>query len=100
MAALVSAGLPVSTAAVSPLTKPAGVKVSAQIYGVQVPAQADIVITDSHPMDSDLRQGVKALGNTVRAVKRGGVSFAGVVVMVEESASAGPKIRTWKDRKR
>ena len=51
----------------------AGVKVSARIYGVQVPAQADIVITDSHPMDSDLRQGVKALGNTVRAVKRGGV---------------------------
>jgi nickel-dependent lactate racemase len=53
----------------------AGVKVSAQIYGVQIPAQADIVITDSHPMDSDLRQGVKALGNTVQAVKRGGVSI-------------------------
>ncbi len=51
----------------------AGASVSAEIYGVQVPAQADIVITDSHPMDSDLRQGVKALGNTVRAVKRGGV---------------------------
>ncbi len=51
----------------------AGTKVSAEIYGVRVPAQADIVITDSHPMDSDLRQGVKALGNTVRAVKRGGV---------------------------
>ncbi len=50
-----------------------GVKTSAQIYGVKIPAQADIVITDSHPMDSDLRQGVKALGNTVRAVKRGGI---------------------------
>ncbi len=51
----------------------AGAKISAEIYGVKIPAQADVVITDSHPMDSDLRQGVKALGNTVRAVKRGGV---------------------------
>jgi nickel-dependent lactate racemase len=31
------------------------------------------VITDSHPMDTDFRQGVKALANTVRAVKPGGV---------------------------
>ncbi len=50
-----------------------GTRVSAQIYGVQIPAKADIVITDSHPMDSDLRQGVKALGNTVNAVRRGGL---------------------------
>ena len=51
----------------------AGSRISAGIYGVQIPALADIVITDSNPMDSDLRQGVKALGNTVRAVKRGGL---------------------------
>jgi len=37
--------------------------------------QADVVITDSHPMDQDLRQGVKALANTVRAVRRGGVQI-------------------------
>jgi len=33
------------------------------------------------------------------AVKRGGVSFAGVVVMVEQGEPATPKIRSWKDRK-
>jgi nickel-dependent lactate racemase len=51
----------------------AGVEVSAQIYGVKVPGAADVVITSSHPMDSDLRQGVKALANTIRSVKKGGV---------------------------
>jgi nickel-dependent lactate racemase len=50
-----------------------GVQVSAELYGVPVLSQADVVITDSHPMDSDLRQGVKALANTIRAVRRGGV---------------------------
>jgi nickel-dependent lactate racemase len=50
-----------------------GVAASARLYGVPVPSAADIVITDSHPMDSDLRQGVKALANTVRALKPGGV---------------------------
>ena len=50
-----------------------GVRVSADLYGVSVPGLADVVITDSHPMDQDLRQGVKALANTVRAVRRGGV---------------------------
>jgi len=54
-------------------THRAGVQVSAGLYGVPVPAQADIVITDSHPMDQDLRQGVKALANTIRAMRPGGV---------------------------
>ncbi len=51
----------------------AGVQVSASIFGVKVPGLADVVITDSHPMDIDLRQGVKALANTIRALKKGGV---------------------------
>jgi nickel-dependent lactate racemase len=50
-----------------------GAQVSASIYGASIPAQADVVITDSHPMDQDLRQGVKALANTVRALRPGGV---------------------------
>jgi len=50
-----------------------GVRVSSNLYGVQITDKADIVITDSHPMDSDLRQGVKALANTIRALKPGGV---------------------------
>jgi lactate racemase len=49
-----------------------GAKVSAGIYGVQIPAAADIVITNSYPMETDLRQGVKALANTIRAVRPGG----------------------------
>ena len=51
----------------------AGVAISASIYGVKIPRAADVVITASHPMDQDLRQGVKALANTVRAMKPGGV---------------------------
>ncbi|TLN19701.1 DUF2088 domain-containing protein, partial [bacterium] len=51
----------------------AGAKISASIYGVPVPSMADVLIAGSHPMDQDLRQGVKALANTVRAVRPGGV---------------------------
>lgn len=51
----------------------AGVSVSAGMYGVKIPGMADVVITSSAPMDQDLRQGVKALANTIRAVKPGGV---------------------------
>jgi lactate racemase len=60
----------------------AGVETSAQLYGVSIPAPADVVITDSHPMNQDLRQGVKALANTVRAVRRGGVQIT--LVRAEE----------------
>ena len=51
----------------------AGVEVSARLNGVKIPQLADVVITDSHPMDQDLRQGVKAIANAIRAVKPGGV---------------------------
>jgi len=50
-----------------------GVRTSSQIYGSAIPALADVVISSSHPMDQDLRQGVKALANTVRALRPGGV---------------------------
>ena len=50
-----------------------GCRTSAALFGVHAPGQADVVITDSHPMDQDLRQGVKALANTIRAVRPGGV---------------------------
>jgi nickel-dependent lactate racemase len=60
----------------------AGVEVSARLNGVRIPRPADVVITDSHPMDQDLRQGVKALANTIRAVKPGGVLIT--VVRAEE----------------
>jgi nickel-dependent lactate racemase len=50
-----------------------GSRTSADIYGAPIANMADVVITSSHPMDSDLRQGVKALANTIRAVRPGGV---------------------------
>ena len=51
----------------------AGVRTSAAMFGVRVDEPADVVIASSHPMDQDLRQGVKALANTLRAVRPGGV---------------------------
>ena len=62
-----------------------GVGVSAGMYGVKVKRPADVVITASHPMDTDLRQGVKALANTVRAVKPGGV----VITLVRAEEGVG-----------
>lgn len=59
-----------------------GVRSSAGLYGAEVPAPADVVFVGSHPMDTDLRQGVKALANTVRAVRPGGVQIT--LVRAEE----------------
>jgi nickel-dependent lactate racemase len=59
-----------------------GVQVSTSLYGADVPAPADVVITSSHPMDQDLRQGVKSLANTIRAVRPGGVHIT--LVRAEE----------------
>ncbi len=50
-----------------------GARTSGQIYGAAIPTLADVVISNSHPMNQDLRQGVKALANTVRALRPGGV---------------------------
>ena len=50
-----------------------GVRTSAQMCGVKIPRPADIVIVDSDPMNIDLRQGLKALANNIRAVRRGGL---------------------------
>lgn len=50
-----------------------GVRISAELYGARVEQPADVVITCSSPMDIDLRQGVKSLANTIRAVRPGGV---------------------------
>jgi nickel-dependent lactate racemase len=62
-----------------------GMQTSARIYGAAVPALADVVITSSHPMDSDLRQGVKALANTIRALKPGGV----IITLIRAESGVG-----------
>ena len=53
-----------------------GVTTSRRIFAVPLDTPADVVITDSHPMDQDLRQGMKAVGNALRAVRPGGVLVA------------------------
>jgi nickel-dependent lactate racemase len=53
-----------------------GSKLARAIYGVEVPEPADILITDSSPMDTDLRQGTKCIGNLLGAVKEGGTILA------------------------
>ncbi|MFQ5750390.1 MAG: nickel-dependent lactate racemase [bacterium] len=43
------------------------------IVGLNVPELADVVLTNSYPMDSDLRQSIKCVGNALFASKPGGV---------------------------
>jgi len=54
----------------------AAVRCAAGIYGVKVPALADVVISGSRPMDRDWRQGVKCFGGPLFAVRPGGVLIA------------------------
>jgi nickel-dependent lactate racemase len=60
----------------------AGAQVSQAIYGVPISSPADVVLAGSHPMDQDLRQGSKALANTIRAVRPGGVQI--ILMRAEE----------------
>jgi len=53
-----------------------GIRTSAEVFAVRLESPADVVLTDSHPMDQDLRQGMKAIGNSIRAVRKGGVLIA------------------------
>jgi len=49
-----------------------GVELSEQIYGIQIPCKADVVVIDSHPADSDMWQAVKAIEAAELATKPGG----------------------------
>ena len=47
-----------------------------EINRCDVPEQSDAVLTSSFPMDADLRQSCKCLGNSLYACKPGGVMLA------------------------
>ncbi len=49
-----------------------GVKLSKQVYAVEIPEEADIVIAGSHPCDIEFWQAHKTLYPSDRAVKAGG----------------------------
>jgi nickel-dependent lactate racemase len=51
----------------------AGEAFVANLVRLEVPEQSDVVLTNSYPMDLDLRQSVKCMGNTLYACKPGGV---------------------------
>jgi len=51
----------------------AGAKFLRDIAEVAVPELADVVITNSRPFDTDLRQGMKCVGNTLFAARPGGI---------------------------
>jgi len=53
-----------------------GIKLARAIYGVAMPEPADVIITGSAPMDTDLRQSAKCIGNLLGAVKEGGTILA------------------------
>jgi lactate racemase len=53
-----------------------GARLAREIYGVEIPAPADVLITNSAPMDTDLRQCSKCIGNTLAAVKERGTILA------------------------
>lgn len=75
-----------------------GARISAALNAVPITGPADIVITDSHPMDQDFRQGMKALANAIHAVRRGGVLLTlvraeeglGVMGMARRRLPLGP----------
>lgn len=50
-----------------------GVEISRHVYGVKVPAKADIVLTDSYPADLELWQAAKGIYAADLVVREGGV---------------------------
>ncbi len=62
-----------------------GVRICASLNGAPVQDQADVVIAGSYPMDQDFRQGVTALANVTRAVRKGGV----IITMVRADEGVG-----------
>ncbi|MEL7565541.1 MAG: nickel-dependent lactate racemase [Dehalobacterium sp.] len=54
----------------------AGCRLAAKVYGIGIDEKADVVITGSHPMDMDLRQGTKCLSNVAAALKDNGLLIA------------------------
>ncbi len=51
----------------------AGVAFIRGLVEMQVPEQADVIIANSHPLNADLRQSIKCVGNSLFAAKPGGV---------------------------
>jgi nickel-dependent lactate racemase len=53
-----------------------GIKLAKKATSVTIPHQADVVISNSYPMDGDLRQGIKAIADVIFAAGPGGIVLA------------------------
>lgn len=51
----------------------AGERYVADLVRLDIPRPADVVLTNSYPMDLDLRQSIKCVGNSLYACKPGGI---------------------------
>lgn len=70
-----------------------GAESAARIHGARIPRQADVVITDSHPMDIDMRQGIKSVANALFAAKPGGVIIAAMKCDEGLAGVRAPRLR-------
>ena len=71
-----------------------GAKRSFEIYQSKLPQEADIVIADSHPYDSDLWLAAKGIYASELAVKQGGVVI--LITLCQEGVSPShPEVLEW-----
>jgi len=71
-----------------------GAKRSFEIYQSKLPREADIVIADSHPYDSDLWLAAKGIYASELAVKQGGVVI--LITLCQEGVSPShPEVLEW-----
>jgi nickel-dependent lactate racemase len=71
-----------------------GAKRSFEIYQSKLPQEADIVIADSHPYDSDLWLAAKGIYASELAVKQGGVVIL-VTLCPEGVSPSHPEVLEW-----
>jgi nickel-dependent lactate racemase len=71
-----------------------GAKRSFEIYQSKLPQEADIVIADSHPYDSDLWVAAKGIYAAELAVKQGGVVIL-VTLCPERVCPSHPEVLEW-----
>lgn len=71
-----------------------GAKLSAKVYGVEVPALADVVAVSSSPCDIDYWQAEKGLVSAYYCVKKGGYIIF-VAPCFEGMEHNHPKLREW-----
>jgi nickel-dependent lactate racemase len=71
-----------------------GAKRSLEIYRSKLPGEADIVIADSHPYDSDLWVAAKGIYAAELAIKQGGVVI--LITLCQEGVSPShPEVLEW-----